>query len=1250
MTGARVATVDLFVFDGVEDLAASLLPGIDADGGRVDGETASPWSSAAAVHEAVDPRGDRPLLLELSGAPPASLAGARRVRVRLEGGGRRAIAERGTELLFTIEASTRVERLLDAVRPTRRAEAPDPLPGGHLLAWCGDGGSFARLVRDCFALGADRLRWAPLGARGAGAVLVRIDAPPWYLVERWTRESDALPIFAAAAPNVYVRLGWSHPLAARLRVAGGEVALFDEDGSLQRVPGPDWRDVYDAVAVSPEDLSAVRWSPAEPAPRFTVKLRLASAPDRVEPELWLLEEHDLPAVERLLAMVPEPDLKHLGVAFFAPAPPDGGTRPVAALREVITGRGRGWIDFTRRGFRSHGGLPGLFLPIDRALEPPLRRDRIAEAFSLSPGELVIVEPAADGVRALRLPESSFRPLTTYVDYIVTTQSPTLPPLIASTIFDPGPIAGLAERPLSSPSPSVPSPTPNPTTETDRIGSAPVTGTDRIGSESATVTDTDRIRTDPDRTDPGRPDPVPPDPSRPEPAPAPSPESLLESRISLSPPGSPTDWLSLADLRALRGDVDGAVDGYENARWLDRSLDADARRRSIELLEAATARAPRPDPSSGGDLRSLRLRALRLEEGAPIDPAELASLHAAARAAGRAERLRKKSRWLVWSAVLARSGDEIELERQREELLADLNQHGLKPLDRAEFVRARLAERTAHGSGTTEGGDLRRTMDALTGRISALDDVRVRFSGLALLARRWAEIDDVDRARRLSAEAIAGVGQGRSASAARVLAAAGAALLRLRDPVADAPIRRAFEAVTGLANDDERARTLAAILDLIAASDVPADATVLADALASIEAADPRRGALSLARCAPALQRIGAAPRAREMALAIASSPAVQADAHYFGAAMAALSAFVGPRELPRETTERLLAAVRPHLRDLRDTDARLVEGAVAIGGEAFALQLAERMRAADPRFPELLAWAAAIRGLAAARAADAGMEDLALAVDRAWALQSDDDRRRAVRRLTSIVPQFGRVGPGLALVQQIVDRAGRPGIGPYFRSEVLTACVDAAARLGDRAAAIAVMGTVVDLVETTSLASTGDVTFLFEVLGLCVDHAVAHGGGEEAKAILRRVEALASGAAGDSASRYWTPFYRYQALAKCARGWIRVGGEEAGLESLERVLEATGKTPGRDRYDLLREIVHSLSEVGGPRRLHLVDRVLDLFLAERSLSVGDSGSELLGLVLDEVVSPASRVRAEYARYLGAEERVLRERIANEKVV
>ncbi|HVO30274.1 MAG TPA: hypothetical protein VMV18_06045, partial [bacterium] len=758
------------------------------------------------------------------------------------------------------------------------------------------------------------------------------------------------------------------------------------------------------------------------------------------------------------------------------------------------------------------------------------------------------------------------------------------------------------------------------------------------------------------------------------------EHEIEVRIALDPPGSAADWLALAGSRLARQDRDAAVECLENARWLDRGLDASAIERSIETLENAlgltqaavkASEFPMLARNAGGDdgtdVRGLRLRALYLEAGkypeTTLTPKFLEQMYSDARAAVGAERLRKKTRWLVWRAVLARTGDEIEAERQREQILADLNQDGLAPLDRTDFVRPRLAERV---SGAGGDGELQKSLDGLTARLGKIEDPRLRWTGTSLLARRWAELDDVARATQLAMDAATAARQvapglvARSAPVARILGNAAAALIRVGNPEGEKAFRESLAIIGGFSNGDEKGRTMVAVLDALASAQNPRLATPLARlAIPVIREGDVRRASLNLERCAKALAKLDVAPEARALALALAQHPDVVKEPHYLTGAVGALAALSRPGSLQPAERNAIIAAVEKHQKDFEDVNSRLVEGAIALAGEEFAKRISERMRntaPADIRFAQLTYWACAIQGLAAARAADVGLEDLERAIRLAWQLPSDDERRRCIKRLVGTAASFGRVGPGLMLVRDVITRCEPQSVGPYFKSEVLSACVEAIARLGDRQGAFDVMDRVIKLVERTARESPGDVTFLFDVLGLCVDHAVTVGVAGESAQIIQRVEKIVEEWMDESSARYWTPFYRYKALAKCGRGLARLGQEAPGLAVLSRILGAANppagqgqKMMGLDLMDLLKEIVRSLSEIGGKQRLELVDRVLDAFLSEKSVILGESGPELLGLILDEVVSPASRVRAEYARFLGAEERAIRERVANEQV-
>ncbi len=1249
---------ELLTFKSYEDLAARLLPG--ADDGMPKGKV--------TLHTVMDEAGATVLLVE----PAAKAAIPKSIPVlaaRIDEA-TRLVADRRTPTtpLYRIDSTQVVESLLRAMKPVAAAEPPQELPGGHVLAWCSDGAAFSRLVRECLSLGCDRIRWAGLSAAGAGAVVARIDDPPWYLLERWSRGHDegAAPVFVTAGQDrFYVRWGFTHPFGGRVRLRENELLLADASGSMFRLPSAEWRDLYDALAISADGLESLQWNPAEPGPRFQVKLHMVEAPEPAEPELWLLSKDDLAAVERLLGLMPESDLKHLAIAFF-----DGRTAladaPVAALREVITGRGRGWVNFGKKGFRALSGISNLFLPIDRALDPQVRRDRTAAAFGLERGEIVIVEKREPGgMRALRVAESSFRPLTSYVDYVVAGDAARLSALVGATVFDPGPLAQLAEAGVDPARAAKP-----------RDAAAPAV----LPAEAA---------------DGGEalPDPGPivlSELSLEEPVEPPLPggtlatarEHAIEGRIAEDPPGTPADWMALGAIRLARHDRDAAVDCFENARWTDRALDALAVEQSIAALESALdlpkrAKSPGEYPalahasSDGeGDVRPLRLRALYVEAGrfpeTTQTPAYLESLYAEARASIANDRLRKKTRWLVWRAILSKTGDEIEAERQREQILADLNQDGLAPLDRTDFVRPRLAERITGANGD---GELVRSLDGLTKRMTRIEDARLRWTGTSLLARRWAELDDVARATQLALESVQACTDlvpglvARSAPVARILGNAAAALVRVANPKGEEAFRRALEIVNKktMSNGDDRGRAMQSMLESLASAQNLRISTPLAEAaLDNIADDDPRRSALTLRRCAPALLKLEATTRARALALSLASNPQVTHEAHYLAGAVSALATLARPKSLPPAVLAPILEAVRRHQKDLEDVNVPLVEGAVLLAGEEFARQISERMRVTPPgelKFAQITFWACAIEGLASARATDQGLEDLERALRIAWALPNDDERRRCVRRLAACAASFGRVGTGLEIVRDIVRRTEAPGVGPYFRSEVLSACVEGAARLGDRACAFEVMERVIKLVEQTSNTNPGDVTFLFDVLGLCVDHAVTIGAAGDSVAIIRRVEAMVLDSMTESTARYWTPFYRYRALAKCGRGLARLGQEGPGLEILSRILDAANPKPGAlgqkitglDLIDLLREVVRSLSEIGGKQRLDLVDRVLDAFLSERSVILGEAGAELLGLILDEVVSPASRVRAEYGRFLGAEERSIRERVANEPI-
>src|SRR4051812_46028336 len=161
---------ELLAFNGYDDLAARLLPG--ADDGMPKGKV--------ALHAAMDQAGGTVLFVE-TGAKITAPQGVTKIEARIdEKTGLVALKTKAGTPAWKIVSTESVDSLAKAMKPVVRGEPLREVPSGHLLAWCADGGVFSRLVRECLSLGCDRIRWAGLSARGAGAVVARIEDPPWF--------------------------------------------------------------------------------------------------------------------------------------------------------------------------------------------------------------------------------------------------------------------------------------------------------------------------------------------------------------------------------------------------------------------------------------------------------------------------------------------------------------------------------------------------------------------------------------------------------------------------------------------------------------------------------------------------------------------------------------------------------------------------------------------------------------------------------------------------------------------------------------------------------------------------------------------------------------------------------------------------------------------------------------------------------------------------------------------------------------
>ncbi len=285
------------------------------------------------------------------------------------------------------------------------------------------------LAGELLRLGNDRQQLLTLSD---GRALLRVVGPPYYTLLRALDDpAGTVRAFAEAAPRVWVQVGYTHPFAALLKPADGQMLLVGPSAGWDTVPDGPFRDIYEALDI---ELPAARvdWQAVEDDTKLTVPLTLTASGGTDAAELWVLRGES--AGRTLDEFAREADSRLLGRLKFAIADaPDGRlivlrttagrqAPPAVALPNAV-------------GFRPFSRLPNLYLPVGRRLAPTLRRDAVRELLADDPDRLVWLYPG-DGRKFVpeSVPEASFRPLAEWVEYVISEHHEPLAEWVAATTF------------------------------------------------------------------------------------------------------------------------------------------------------------------------------------------------------------------------------------------------------------------------------------------------------------------------------------------------------------------------------------------------------------------------------------------------------------------------------------------------------------------------------------------------------------------------------------------------------------------------------------------------------------------------------------------------------------------------------------------------------------------------------------------------------------------------------------------------
>ncbi len=319
------------------------------------------------------------------------------------------------------------------ILPVEKQQAPPALSSAAPVLFELAAADLPELAGELLRLGNDRQQLLALTGPGGDRVLLRVVGPPYYTLLRALDDpAGRVRAFAEAAPRVWVQVGFAHPFAAMLQPAAGQMLLIGPPDRWEPVPDGPFRDIYEVLDL---ELPAARvdWQAVDDQEKFTVPLTLTAGGGTDTPELWVMRGNG--ADRTLDEFVREAASRLAGRLKFAVA--DGPDGRVVVLRTTTSRQVPPALELPGAvGFRPFSKLPNLFVPVGRRLAPALRRDAVRSLLADDPDQLVWLYP--DGARGFTpesVPETAFRPLSEWVEYVIGEHHRPLAEWVAATTFD-----------------------------------------------------------------------------------------------------------------------------------------------------------------------------------------------------------------------------------------------------------------------------------------------------------------------------------------------------------------------------------------------------------------------------------------------------------------------------------------------------------------------------------------------------------------------------------------------------------------------------------------------------------------------------------------------------------------------------------------------------------------------------------------------------------------------------------------------
>lgn len=240
-------------------------------------------------------------------------------------------------------------------------------------------------------------------------VLVRVEKPTHFSLDR---DSERTRVYIEAAPNVWVRLGWQHPLGRFIRPSPGEQLLLRPARVWLEVSDAGWFACLDAFPAGTSETPLAPWRDApEQAPMIRQVAQLGNGSATDPEQFWMIEGDPKRNLHELIRSADEMSLQRLRFAVV-----EMGTESRLLL---WTKEGGSRVPPTDGvGMRPY--RPQLFLPVGREPRPQTRDGILSGLVPNDPQRVTwLVSEAGDRFRVEHAPVSAFHRVSETIDYTVT---------------------------------------------------------------------------------------------------------------------------------------------------------------------------------------------------------------------------------------------------------------------------------------------------------------------------------------------------------------------------------------------------------------------------------------------------------------------------------------------------------------------------------------------------------------------------------------------------------------------------------------------------------------------------------------------------------------------------------------------------------------------------------------------------------------------------------------------------------------